>query len=93
MTPEEIIREALARQGVELQPGSSWPVYLHNAMLSATGGTAKGPHLVGKLDAVARDEFRVLVTPRTPAGRTARELLREGLLDVVYDDGGVRLIP
>jgi hypothetical protein len=27
------------------------------------------------------------------AGRDARELLREGLLDVIFDDDAVRLVP
>jgi hypothetical protein len=29
----------------------------------------------------------------TSAGGDAREQLREGLLDVIFDDGAVRLIP
>jgi hypothetical protein len=33
------------------------------------------------------------VTPKTRAGRDARELLREELLDVIFDDGAVRLVP
>jgi hypothetical protein len=33
------------------------------------------------------------VTPKTRAGRDARELLRVGLLDVIFDGDAIRLVP
>jgi hypothetical protein len=93
VTPEEVIREALGRQGVRLQPGSRWMILLHAVVLNAFGREERGPHAVGRLDAVGRDQFDVTVTPKTRAGRDARELLRDGLLDVIFDDGAVRLVP
>jgi hypothetical protein len=93
VTPEELVREALARQGVRLMPGSRWPVLLHAVVLNAFGREERGPHSVGRLDAVGRDQFDIRVTPKTRAGRDARELLREGLLDVIFDDRAVRLVP
>jgi hypothetical protein len=93
VTPEELVREALARQGVRLMPGSRWPVLLHAAVLDAFGRSDGGPHIVGRLDADGWNQFDVRVTPKTRAGRDARELLREGLLDVIFDDGAVRLVP
>jgi hypothetical protein len=92
VTPEEIVREALARQGVRLQPGSRWRILLEVPVMRH-GHEEQGPHAVGRLDAVGRDQFDVTVTPKTCAGRDARELLREGLLDVIFDDGAVRLVP
>jgi hypothetical protein len=59
--------------------------------LSLVPGTLS--HLVGRLDAVERDQFYVRITAKTPAGRDARTLLLDRLLDVVFDDGAVRLIP
>jgi hypothetical protein len=88
MTPEEVIREALARQGVRLRPGSRWRILLHAVVLNAFGREERGPQAVGRLDTVGRDQFDVTVTPKSSAGRDARELLREGLLDVIFDDGG-----
>lgn len=93
MTPEEVIREALARQGVRLQPGSRWRILLDAVVLNTFGREERGPHSVGRLDAVGRDQFDITVTPKTRAGRDARELLREGLVEPIFDDGAVRLIP
>jgi hypothetical protein len=85
--------EALVRQGVRLQPGSRWPILLQVAVLNHYGRSDEGPQIVGRLEANGWRRFVIRVTPRTPAGRDARELLREGLLDVIFDDGAVRLIP
>jgi hypothetical protein len=93
VTPEEVIREALARQSIRLQPGSRWPILLGVAVMGPFGREERGPHPVGRLDAVGRNQFDIRVTPKTRAGRDARELLREGLLDVIFDDGAVRLVP
>jgi hypothetical protein len=93
VTPEEIVRAALARQDVSLQPGSRVPILLHAAVLDRFGREDRGPHLVGRLDAEGRREFAVRVTAKTRGGRDARELLRLGLLDVIIDDGAVRLVP
>jgi hypothetical protein len=93
VTPEEIVREALTRQGVQLQPGSRWPVVLENAVMNRYGRPDEGPHLVGRVDADGWNRVDVLVTPKTRAGRDARELLREGIIDVIFDNGAVRLVP
>jgi hypothetical protein len=54
VTPEGIVREALARQGVRLQPGSRWPIVLEVAVMDRFGHSDEGPHAVGRLDAVGR---------------------------------------
>jgi hypothetical protein len=93
VTPEEIVRAALESQGVRLMPGSRWPIRLEVAGLDHLGRRDDRPRVVGRVDALSRDEFDIRVTPKTPRGRDARELLREGLLDVIFDDGAVRLVP
>jgi hypothetical protein len=93
VTPEEIIQEALESQGVRLLPGTRWPVRLEVEVMDRYGRSDPGPHLVGRLDALSREKFDIRVTPKTRAGRDARELLREELLDVIFDDGAVRLVP
>jgi hypothetical protein len=93
VTPEEIIRGELARQGVRLQPGFRWPVRLENAVMDPFGHLGAGPHIVGRVDADGWDRFVVRLTDRTPSGRDARALLRDGLLDVIFDDDAVRLVP
>jgi len=45
------------------------------------------------VDADGWDRFVVQLTPRTPAGRDARALLRDDLVDVSFDDRAVRLVP
>ena len=92
-TPEGVIEQALVRQRVRLRPGSRYRILLHTSVLDAVGRENKGPHAVGRLDAVDRSRFDVRVTPKTRAGRDARELLRDGLLDVIFNDGAVRLVP
>ena len=92
-SPEGVIEQALMRQRVRLRPGSRYRILLHTAVRDAVGRENKGPHAVGRLDAVDRYRFGVRVTPKTRAGRDARELLREGLLDVIFDGVTVRLIP
>lgn len=93
MTPEELVREALARQGVRLQLGSQWRILLHAVVLNAFGREERRPHPVGRLDAVGRDQFDITVTPKTRAGRDASDLLRVGLLDVIFDGDAIRLVP
>jgi hypothetical protein len=69
------------------------PSEVHADVSGITGRHDPGPHSVGRLDAVGWHEFEIRVTPKTGAGRDARELLREGLLEVSFDDGAVRLVP
>jgi hypothetical protein len=58
-TPEGVIEQALVRQGVRLQPGSRYRILLDTAVLNNYGRLDRGPHTVGRLDAVDRYRFDI----------------------------------
>lgn len=81
-TAEEVIAEQLVLRVGSLTPGHRHPIMLEQVAPDGLGGWRDGPHPVGWLERLSPHGVRVRLV-RTAAGRTARALLGEQLLDVV----------
>ena len=82
MTAEETIASQLERRISSLSAGHRHRVLLEQVVDDGTGRYRNGPHTVGWVERVAPDHVMIRLIP-TRAGRTARALLEEDLLDVV----------
>lgn len=85
MTAEETIASQLERRISSLSAGHRHRVLLDQVVDDGFGGFMNGPHVVGWVERVAPDHVMIRLVP-TKAGRTARALLEEDLLDVVLSD-------
>ncbi|HEX5937150.1 MAG TPA: hypothetical protein VFZ75_05600 [Actinomycetota bacterium] len=81
MRAEQAIAAQLARQVGSLTPGHRHLIRLEQVAPNGVGGWRNGPHPVGWL-AVSSDGLKIRLVS-TAAGRTARALLEEDLLDIV----------
>ena len=84
MTAEEVIAAGLARRVGSLTPGHRHRLMLEQVVSDGFGGWRSGPHTVGWLERSPGGVRVRLVS--TEAGRTARALLEEQLLDVVLSN-------
>ena len=82
MTPEEVLVAGLERQLGRLSPGHRHPVLLEQVVSDGFGGWRDGPHPVGWVERVSPGGVRIRLLASTEAGRTARVLLEEQLIDV-----------
>jgi hypothetical protein len=82
MRAEEAIAAQLERQLGSLSPGHRHRVLLEQVVDDGFGRYRNGPHTVGWVERVAPDHLMIRLIP-TKAGRTARALLEEDMLDVV----------
>jgi hypothetical protein len=92
MSAEEIIASALERQLSRLSMGSRHLLMLEQPVMDRVRHVLRpGPHRIGWLERPTPSELRIRLIP-TEAGKTARALLEEELLDVVVShDQVVRL--
>lgn len=82
MTAEEAIAAQLARRLGSLSAGHRHPVLLEQVVSDGVGRWRNGPHPVGWVERTAPGGIRIRLVS-TAAGRTARALMEEELLDVV----------
>ena len=92
MTAEETIASRLERRIGSISAGHRHRVLLEQVVDDGTGRYRNGPHTVGWVEGVAPDHVMIRLIP-TKAGRTARALLEEDLLDVVLSDSYPPVIP
>jgi hypothetical protein len=65
-------------------------VKLEQTILGMDGRSEQGPHLVGRAEVLPDRRLRIRI-PNTNAGRHAIGFLQDDLLDVVLEEGSVRL--
>jgi hypothetical protein len=80
---EDAIAEAIAANAHGLRSGAR--LLLDQVVPDVGGHPIPGPHLVGRVDFDGDYRPAVRLTRSTRAGRTARVLVEEGLLDLVID--------
>ena len=81
-TAEAVIASALEPRLGSLPLGTRLTLMLEQLIVDHTGSWHPGPHIAGWLERPAPSELRIRLLS-TGAGRTARALLEEELLDVV----------
>jgi hypothetical protein len=82
MTAEQLIAAALSHRLGEL-PLGRLRIMLDELIIDQTTHRPRpGPHIAGYVERIAPDQVRIRLSP-TEAGRTARALLEDQLLDVV----------
>jgi hypothetical protein len=83
MSAEEIIASALESQVSRLSMGSRHLLMLDQPVMDRVRHVLRpGPHVAGWLERPTPDQLRIRLLP-IEAGRTARALLEDELLDVV----------